>query len=1633
MRFDMAKKYVASAIAGACALSLLAACGGGDGEAEMVRSTDGPQLEQRSANARRAGQSDADFAFVRYSIDVSGDLPRACLAFSSSLDPNRDYSGYLDISPATQTALSVDGPNLCIGGLTFGQSREVTIRSGLPAEDGRQLDFDETVEIVFGDRPAYVGFKGDGVILPRVEADGLALETVNVDAVRVKISRVTDRALAFKTITSGFSAAAGNYGYMEYGSDPSDVIQPVFEAEMETPGSPNAATTTVFPIAEAIPRLEPGAYFVELDQLDAGGDIPDNGALAKRWLIITDLALTTYTGDNGLFTTVRSIQSAKPVRNVRLELVAANNQILARGESTSNGHVRFPEAALRGEGPMAPRLVFAYGPNGDFAALDLNRSPVDLSERDIGGRSPAGEADAYIYLDRDIFRPGETVHATALIRDAQARAIEDRSGALVLYGPNGIEVERLRFDEAPEAGSVRHDIALTSSAARGDWRLTAEIDGIGQIGSTRFSVEDFVPQRIGLELDVDENTPLARNQQRAIASNVRFLYGAPGAGLPLEGEVRVEPAPNPFPDYAAYQFGRHDETFREQTWMLDEVTTDGAGNGNLLLDASEVSQTSSKPLRLRTVVSAIEPGGRAVRDDVRILYRPNDRYLGVKPAFENSAAEGQAARFDVVALDRSGQPQAGRVNWRLIRIDWKYDWYRAGGGDWQWRRSRNVVEVDEGSASITAAAPAQIATRELDWGDYELILTEGSTGAEASYGFWAGWGGSPQDGVEAPDRVRLSMPDTLPEVGRNIEIGILPPYDGEAEIVVAAENVIETRVVSVKAEGSRISLPVTREWGAGVYVMASVYTPRDPVERPVPRRAVGVAHVAVDMAPRTFELSLGVPEIQRPGEPMEITIDASSGPVREGAFVTVAAVDEGILMLTGFDSPDPVDYFFGKRRLGVALHDDYGRLLDPNQGAASALRTGGDQIGGAGLSVVPTKSVALYSGPVQLDRNGRATVTLDVPDFNGELRVMAVAFSETGLGASSEAVTVRDPVTAEMILPRFLSPGDTAQATLTIDNVEGQAGQYQGAISTTGSVTAGRQNVSTTLAEGQRNELSAQLSARTTGISEIELGVTGPGGFAVTRSYPIETRSAWLPTSYVERLTLAPGATYTPAPDALSSFLPGSGNVQVSFSPIPMDAAALFDSLDRYPYGCTEQVTSRAIPLLYANQMAALAGRQTDDEIRTNVQEAVSTLLSRQGGDGAIGMWRMGDRNATPWIGVYATDFLARAKAAGYVVPDAALDQAYDALETFAIQESRWSTGYDFDVWTSRWNPDTEQALMDRSVAYAAYVLARAGRMDRARLRYLHDERLPGIPSPLARAHIGAALHMIGDNARSNSAFNQAEQALGHENRGDYYQSARRDLAGVLALAAEADDTQRVERLAQRVGRDLPEPDRLNTQEKAFMLLAANALSDGATAANVRVDGPAQTVSQGGVFALADAELRAQPTFTNAGGGQLWVTRIARGAPASAPPPVASGLAANKQVWTPQGRAADGASFQQGDRLIVAISVAANSERETPLILSDLLPAGFEIEAVLQPSDAGESGPYAFLGDLTVPDVAEARDDRFVAAFDLFDRESKTVAYMVRAVTPGAFTMPGVVAEDMYRPDVFARTASRQITVTARN
>ncbi|MEL6259128.1 MAG: alpha-2-macroglobulin family protein, partial [Pseudomonadota bacterium] len=635
---------------------------------------------------------------------------------------------------------------------------------------------------------------------------------------------------------------------------------------------------------------------------------------------------------------------------------------------------------------------------------------------------------------------------------------------------------RIRF-ETLTAGAAQFDYDLSTSASRGAWRAVAEIDGVGTVGSASFAVEDFVPQRIKVDLDVDVATPILAGQSRDLEVETRFLYGAPGAGLTVQSQARIEVDPAPFPKFKDFKFGRHDRSFAGQIVELPDQAADGAGKAVLNLEPRGRGADADKPLRINAVVSVLEPGGRAVTDSARIPYRPRGGYLGIQRAAAEADANS-AQGFDVAFVGAAdGEARAAEFNWKVVAIDYHYDWYRDSQGRWRWRRSRSVTTKNEGVASAPAGGVASVSIDGLDFGDHQLIV-EGPNNSQASYSFWVGWGGGLRDdGVEAPDRVTVKAPEGATRKGRNAEISIVAPYDGQAQIVVATDRVLSVRSQPVSKDGTRVSLPVTEEWGEGAYVMVNVYRSRDPVLRAKPRRAVGVAYVPVDMGERTFDVAISAPEVVRPRQTETITVEIEGGS-NEQAYLTLAAVDEGILQLTKFKNPDPRAYFFGKKALGVSLHDDYGRLLDPNLGFPAEVRSGGDQLGGEGLSVVPTKTVALFTGVVEAPRTGKAQIPIELPDFNGELRLMAVVWSDNAVGSAAQAMTVRDQVPAELILPRFMAPGDQALATVSIDNVEGQAGLYEASLSTDGPVSAeGSATVARSLEPGQRADQPLGVSS----------------------------------------------------------------------------------------------------------------------------------------------------------------------------------------------------------------------------------------------------------------------------------------------------------------------------------------------------------------------------------------------------------------------------------------------------------------------------------------------------------------------------------------------------------------------------
>jgi uncharacterized protein YfaS (alpha-2-macroglobulin family) len=1607
----------------------------------------------RGANAPRRGVPKPEgFAVWRTRIDSSKAEPQACVELTRPLDPAKSYADYVLVSPdlGTAPAVSVKGSELCVGGVGF-TDRRLTLLKGLPAKGGEALTANADVDFTFGEKPPFVGFAGEGVILPREDSDGVGIETVNVTRLSIEVWRVVDRNLVRKSISAPDPTAEGDYA-SDYGSDsPDEDGRVVWKGEVAVKGNGSERVTTVFPLGAVLKDMKPGGYVIKARDASGGRALktgadegsessydPNPPAQARRWVIFTDMALSAYDGSEALDVVVRSLKTAKVVPGARVTLVARNGEDLAEAKTDAAGRVKFDRPLLEGDGSSKAKMVMAYGPQGDLSVIDLDRAPVDLSKQGIGGRTQDSDAastkgraqasavDGYLYADRGIYRPGELVHVNALLRDREAKAVKDRKGAIVVRRPSGVEFKRYAFDAAP-LGSVGADIALPKSAPRGRWTARLEIDGLSQpSGELSFSVEDFAPQRLAVTATGRESVPVALGETRNIDVTARFLYGAAGAGLQTQGEARIKADPDPFPQFEGYAWGDQRATFEEKFLDLGSTVTDGEGRAVLALPTADAGDTA-QPLLAAFTASVFEPGGRPVREALQLKLRSKPLYLGVKVDQGDTGGNGDPTiALNVIAASGAGKRVAANgVAYRLIAENWDYDWFQQDGR-WQWRRTSRDVVVQSGTLNIGAAAPARIARR-LGWGDYRLELA-GPGGAITVTRFASGWGAPAKD-VEAPDFVRVSAGTKAYAQGDTVEITLKPPYAGEAQIAVATDRLIDFKTVTIGPNGTTVKLKTSAAWGGGAYVMVSVIQPRDPVASPKPRRALGLVYVPLDPKSRKLTVSLDTPAKVDSKALLNVPIAIKGAGLGAKVHVTLAAVDEGILQLTKFDSPDPVKWYFGKKALALDYRDDYGRLLDPNLGAPANVSFGGDEIGGEGLTTTPIKTVALWSGVVETGLDGKAVIKLPAPDFNGELRLMAVAWTDTAVGSASKPLTVREPVVTELSLPRFLAPGDKAFATLELHNLEGKVGSYVAELTASGGILAPFKKAYQ-LALGQRIAEKIAFNAPTrAGIGKVGFKVTGPG-FTTARDYPIQTRLGWSPVTRTTVALQQAGTVFTPTPDLLAGLAAGDVGLQVSYSPFRgFDPGPIAMALSRYPYGCTEQLVSTAYPLLYGLELSS------DPKLHrasAALNQAVGKLLDRQTLDGAFGLWRVGDGEADPWLGAYATDFLIEAQKAGAPVPQQAIDRALVAMRQISRPEGFVSISYrmEYPDWWSGSSDASKKAtaaLRSRASAYALYVMAKGGKGDLARLRWWHDVQMKTEATPLAKAQVGAGLAMMGDHARARSAFRQAIRSLNYREDSDWYQSPLRDLAAIVALAYESGESDIARGLQTRLENAVKDPDALNTQEQARLLQAAHFMLKAAGPMKITAGGAVPMAPAGGAPRWAVGKL-ADARFTNAGTGALWRTVTVTGTPVAPPSASASGLSLSKRLVGFTGGAVDPANLHQGDRVIVLVSGRSEQARSMALVVDDPLPAGFEIETVLGPDDA-QTGPFKFLGELSSADVQEARDDRYVAAMDLAGKGSFSFAYVARAVTAGEFLLPGAQAKDMYRPAMNARTAASRTTI----
>ena len=1573
------------------------------------------------------------FHVLRETIDSDAASPRVCFPFSEPLARGKvDFSPYVAVSGGAGAAVTTEEQQLCVEGLKHGQRYAIVLRQGLPSAVGENLRKNADFEMYVRDRAPQVRFTGKNYVLPRVGQEGVPLVSVNTPRVWVDVIRVGDRNLTSAVRSSDFLAQIGGYKAKKLVNETG---VKVWSGALDVQPELNKDVVTAFPVLEAVPKMEPGVYVMvaragdkavtaglpsparkpgRSDDDDAAYDPDDWATQATQWFVVSDIGLTTFSTSDGLHVLTRSLATALPQAGVEVRLVARNNEVLATLTTGADGHVKFDPGLARGLGGMAPGLVVASDAAADYNFLDLGASPFDLTDRGVKGREAPAALDAYIYAERGVYRSGETVNVTALARDPRGLAASGLPLTLAVKRPDGVEYKRATVADQGLGGRA-WSIDLLPGVATGTWRVLVYGDPRAPaIGQTSFLVEDYVPERLDVTLTPRE--ALARLGQPArIDVETRYLYGAPGAGLSVSGDITLRAVPDGavqgLPGFVA---GLLDEEFETVKADLPETVVTDAG-GKAVVDVTVPDARGPRPLEARILLRAGETGGRAVERSVTLPVRAETGLIAVRNTFGN-LSEGPA-NFDIVTLNARGERVGRRgLVWSLYRVTNDYQWFQSGGR-WGFERIRSSRRIADGRVEAAADGTARIGAS-VGWGAHRLDLRadDGSL-APTSISFDVGWSGDAS--AQTPDLLQVTLDKTNYRSGEAMKLAINSRFAGKATLVIIGDKVEDMQTFDVKAGDTAIEAPVKADWGASAYAVVIAHRPLDAAARRMPGRALGLAWFGVDQDDRKLSLTMNAPAKMEPRRKLSVPLRVGGLAPGEEAYVTLAAVDVGILNLTRFEAPDATKFFFGQRMLGAELRDLYGYLIDGMQGSRGAIRSGGD--GGARLEGErPTQEpMSRYSGLVKVGEDGVARVDFDIPAFNGTMRLMAVAWSKGRVGEATSDVIVRDPVVVQATLPRFLSLGDQSRLHLQIANVEAPAGDYQLDLDFQGPVTipasALRQTVK--LAAGGKAEMRIPVVAGGVGAARIDLALRG-AGFMATQSFGLNVNSGAAELYRRSVRDIPPGGSLTLTSDLLADFVPGSGAVNLAVTSFgAIDAPALLQALDRYPYGCSEQIVSRAMPLLYVNKLAASEALAIDPRLDERIKDSIERLLTRQASNGVFGLWSP-DGADDLWLHAFVTDFLTRARENKFAVPQRAFDQALDHLRNAVVNVNE---------------VDKDKA---DGVAYAIYVLARNGRPVMSDLRYLADTRLASFASPLARAQLAAALALLGDRGRARDVFASAGDQLANAAaaqaaRADYG-SRLRDSAGLLALGAEMGaERAQLLRASAVLEREREAPRLTSTQENTWMVLAAEALAQDASSLALSVDGAPH---KGALYRRwSDLALEGRKvTIANAGSAPARLVLTTSGNPSAPEPAAQQGYRIERQFYTLAGAPLDmGQALAQTQRFVVALKVTELEASFARLLLVDRLPAGVEID---NPDlfEGGDVADLAFLKQTVAPVHSQARDDRFVAAFDRNGAEKAefTVAYVARAVTPGRYVLPPATIEDMYRPQRFGRTASGALEVS---
>lgn len=1552
------------------------------------------------------------------------------LTFSIPLDPEQDFARLVHV--VDKKSGKVDGawelsPNLKelrLRHLEPNRDLLVTIERDLRALNNATFEINYEKSLTTRDIQPSVGFASRGSLLPGKVVEGLPVMALNVNNVDVNFFRVKPESLAAFVSQLEYRNSMSNWE----SDNLLKMADLVYTGRFDLNPARNTREKLLLPLSEIKPLQQAGVYVAVMTK--AGQYEYSNAATL---FTLSDVGVSAHRYQNRLDVFTQSLENGAAQQEVDVALLDEKGQTLAKATSDAKGHVQL-------ENHQNAALLLARK-EGQTTLLDLKLPALDLAEFDIAG-DPGYSKQFFMFGPRDLYRPGETVILNGLLRDSDGKTLPDQPVKLEVVKPDG-QVIRTVVSQ-PDNGLYHFTYPLDSGAPTGMWHIRANT-GDNQSQMWDFHVEDFMPERMALNLTSQE-TPLSPSDKVTFSVAGYYLCGAPANGNALQGQLYLRPLRDAVPSLPGFQFGNIAEENLSRS--LDEVqlTLDETGRGDISTN-SEWRETHS-PLQVILQASLLESGGRPVTRRAEQAIWPADTLPGIRPQFAVKAVydyrtdttvnqpivdEDSNAAFDIVYVDAQGEKKAvSGLQVRLIRErrDYYWDWLESEG--WQSRFDQKDLVEGEQTLDLKADETGKV-TFPVEWGAYRLEV-KAPNDAISSVRFWAGYSwqdNSDGSGAAQPDRVTLKLDKPAYRPGDTIKLHIAAPAAGKGYAMVeSSEGPLWWQEIDVPAQGLDLSIPVDKSWNRhDLYLSTLVVRPGDKSRSATPKRAVGLLHLPLGDENRRLELALESPAKMRPNQPLTVKIKASSknGETPKQVNVLVSAVDSGVLNITDYVTPDPWQAFFGQKRYGADIYDIYGQVIE-GQGRLAALRFGGDgdELKRGGKPPVNhVNIVAQQAQPVTLNEQGEGSVTLPIGDFNGELRVMAQAWTADDFGSNESKTIVAAPVIAELNMPRFMAGGDTSRLVLDVTNLTDRPQSLNVTLAASGLIElVSDQPAQVNLEPGVRTTLFVPVRAKEGfGDGELQatlsgLNVPGEDIGPQQKQWKIGVRPAFPAQTVNNGVMLQPGERWTLPEEEVMNFSPVTVQGQLLFSgKPPLNLARYIRELKAYPYGCLEQTTSGLFPSLYTNaaqlQALGIAG-DTDEKRRAAIETGIARLLQMQRDNGGFALW---DKNGPEeyWLTAYAMDFLVRAGEQGYSVPAAGINQGNARLLRYLQDPGMMSIRYSSDTQASKFAVQ----------AYAALVLARQQKAPLGALREIWERRSQAA-SGLPLLQLGIALKTMGDAKRSDDAVALALSTPRHDERqwlADYG-SPLRDNALMLALLEENNLKPDVQNsLLNTLSEQAFSQRWLSTQENNALFLAARSLQDlpGTWQAQTSLAEQPLTGDKAQTRNL-DADQLAALQVTNNGAQPMWLRLDVSGYPQSAPAPASNVLQIERHILGSDGQSKSLDSLRSGELVLVWLEVKASQDVPDALVV-DLLPAGLELEnqnlangsASLQ--DSG-SEVQNLLNQMQQADIqhVEFRDDRFVAAVAVNSGQPVTLVYLARAVTPGTYQVPMPMVESMYVP-----------------